>query len=90
MTKISFYLAISACVCILLILSPGLLAMPPRKQCECMSPIHCNCSPPPQPRVVNRLRRSVGPPCSTDADCNHFCRPKKGVCNIDFETCSCR
>lgn len=59
--------------------------------CFCESPSTCACfQPPPQlPTAVDSSRKSAGPLCLTDADCNHFCRPKKGVCNIDFETCTC-
>ncbi|KFK27195.1 hypothetical protein AALP_AA8G348000, partial [Arabis alpina] len=90
MKNISFYLAMSATIYI--ILSLGLLAMAERSDpvCYCTGrPVLCNCAPeaPPAPKmVVNKSRKSVGPLCLVDADCNHFCRPKKGLCNIDFET----
>ncbi|CAL9243791.1 unnamed protein product [Arabidopsis halleri] len=93
MTKISFFLATYATIYI--ILSPGLLATAAREnlhhQCFCDSTSKCACSPPPPtpPTSVNKPRKSAGPLCLSDGDCKHFCRPKKGVCNIDFETCVC-
>ncbi|VYS70537.1 unnamed protein product [Arabidopsis thaliana] len=93
MTKIGFYLATYATIYI--ILSPGLLATAAREnlhhQCFCESPSKCDCFPttPTPPTSVNKSRKG-GPLCTTDGDCKHFCRPKKGVCNIDFKTCICQ
>ncbi|KAG7534452.1 hypothetical protein ISN45_Aa08g020040 [Arabidopsis thaliana x Arabidopsis arenosa] len=93
MTKISFFLATYATIYI--ILSPGLLATAAREnlhhQCFCDSSSKCACFPPPltQPTSVNKPPKSAGPLCLSDGDCKHFCSPKKGVCNIDFETCVC-
>ncbi|EOA14792.1 hypothetical protein CARUB_v10028092mg [Capsella rubella] len=79
MTKISFYVAMTAAT-IYIMLSYGLLVTAARENLPPTLPPSTD---------MNESREKVGPLCLSDGDCKHFCRPKKGVCNIDFETCVC-
>ncbi|XP_019088125.1 PREDICTED: putative defensin-like protein 283 [Camelina sativa] len=96
MTKISFSLVMTVAT-IYIIVSHGLLVTAAREslhhQCFCESSSPCACTPPPPtptpPTAMNKSGKDVGPLCLSDGDCKQFCRPKKGVCNIDFETCIC-